>query len=153
VLSAWPVTDELSRPELGYVKQGWDVYRVNDFTPAEIARAADEPEKYSAALVFSTKYDPPTSIFSFGPASDAMDERYFGMHHDLPPAAIAQQLHGMLIWKTEDHQGQWIALLRFTRQIEASVDPPPGSGLAIQPLSSDAANLLTRQIAQRAPTR
>jgi hypothetical protein len=125
VLSAWPVTDELSRPELGYVKQAWDVYRVEDFTAAEMTRAAAEPEKYSAALAFSTKYDPGPSLFSLGPASDAMDEKYFGMHHDLPPEAIAEQLHGALIWKSDDGQGQWMALLRFTRQFEAGVQ---GSG-------------------------
>ena len=130
VLSAWPVTDELSRPELGYVKQAWDVYRLEDFTPAEIARAATEPEKYSAALVFSTKYDPPARFMNMGPASDAMDERFFGMHHDMNPDAIAQQLHGAMIWKKED-QGQWIALLRFERQFEADLDLPPRTGSAV----------------------
>ena len=62
VLSAWPMTDELTRPELGYLKQPYDVYRLEDFTAAQIARAAAEPEKYSAALVFSTKYDPPSPL-------------------------------------------------------------------------------------------
>ncbi len=40
VLSAWPMTDELTRPELGYLKQPYEVYRLEDFTAAEIARAA-----------------------------------------------------------------------------------------------------------------
>jgi hypothetical protein len=123
VLSAWPVTDELTRPELGYVKQPWDVYRLEDFTPEQIQRAAGEPEKYSAALVFSTKYDPPVLGLSLGPKSEALDERYFGLHHDLPPEAIAQQLHGALVWRWEDKgQGQWIALIRFNRQFEARLD-------------------------------
>jgi hypothetical protein len=124
VLTAWPVSDELTRPELGYVKQPWDVYRLEDFTAAQIARAAGEPEKYSAALVFSTKYDPPTLGLSLGPKSEGLDERYFGLHHDLPPEAIAQQLGGGLIWKKED-QGQWIAVLRFNRRFEARLSPDP----------------------------
>jgi len=114
VLTAWPVSDELTRPELGYVKQPWDVYRLEDFTAAQIARAAEEPEKYS-------KYDPPALGLSLGPKSEAMDERYFGLHHDLPPEAIAQQLGGGLIWKKED-QGQWIAVIRFNRQFEARLE-------------------------------
>jgi 4-amino-4-deoxy-L-arabinose transferase-like glycosyltransferase len=118
VLSAWPVTDELSRPELGYLKQPYDVYRLDDFTAAQIARAAAEPEKFSAALVFSTKYDPPTIGLSLGPNGEAMDERYFGLHHDLPPEVIAHQLNGKLVWKNEQ-QGQWIALIGFSRQFEA----------------------------------
>ena len=118
VLTAWPMSDELTRPELGYLKQPYDVYRLEDFTPEQIARAASEPEKYSTALVFSTKYDPPLPLLSLGPRSEAFDKRFFGMHHDLPPEAIAAQLGGALVWKKED-QGQWVALIRFNRQFEA----------------------------------
>ena len=124
VLSAWPMTDELTRPELGYLKQPYDVYRLEDFTAGQIARAAAEPEKYSAALVFSTKYDPPSPLFTLGPGSKALDERFFGLHHDLPPEAIAIELHGALVWKKED-QAQWVALIRFNRQFEAALKMPP----------------------------
>ena len=121
VLSAWPMTDELTRPELGYLKQPYDVYRLEDFTAAQIARAAAEPEKYSAALVFSTKYDPPSPLLSLGRQSEAMDERFFGLHHDLPPEEIARELGGTLVWKKED-QGQWVALIRFNRVLDARVE-------------------------------
>ena len=121
VLSAWPMTDELSRPELGYLKTPYEVYRLEDFTEPQVMRAAEEPEKYSAALVFSTKYDPPSPLFSLGAKSRAMDERFFGLHHDLPPEAIALELHGALVWKKED-QGQWVGLIRFNRQYEARLE-------------------------------
>jgi hypothetical protein len=123
VLSAWPMTDELTRPELGYLKQPYDVYRVEDFTGAQIERAAGEPEKYSAALVFSTKYDPPRPLLSLGAKSAELDERYFGLHHDLPPEVIARELGGDLVWKKED-QGQWVALIRFNRQFQAAMGIP-----------------------------
>jgi 4-amino-4-deoxy-L-arabinose transferase-like glycosyltransferase len=123
VLSAWPMTDELTRPELGYLKQPYDVYRLEDFTRDQIARAAAEPEKYSAALVFSTKYDPSSPLFTLGPKSEALDERFFGLHHDMAPEAIAAALHGTLVWKRED-QGQWVALIRFNRQLEAALRLP-----------------------------
>ena len=123
VLSAWPMTDELTRPELGYLNQPYDVYRLEDFSEPQIARAAAEPEKYSAALVFSTKYDPPSPLFTLGSQSKALDERFFGLHHDLPPEAIAIELHGTLVWKKED-QGQWVALIRFNRQFEAALTLP-----------------------------
>jgi len=123
VLTAWPVSDELTKPELGYLKKPYDVERIEDFTAPQIARAAAEPEKYSTALVFSTKYDPPSSLglLRFGIGGEAVDERYFGLHHDLPPEAIAQQLGGTLIWKREE-RGMWIALIRFNRQFEARVE-------------------------------
>jgi hypothetical protein len=116
----------LTRPELGYLKQPFDVYRLEDFTAAEIARAAAEPEKYSAALVFSTKYDPPPLLANLGLGSEAMDVRFFGLHHDLPPEAIARQLGGELVWKKED-QGQWVALIRFNRQFAARLESLKGS--------------------------
>jgi hypothetical protein len=130
VLSAWPVTDELTRPELGYLSQPFAVTPIEDFSAAQIARAAQEPEKFSAALVFSTKADPSSTFFTLGQASKAMDERYFGLHYDLKPEEIALKLHGTLVWKQEDH-GQWIALIRFNPQLEARAEnlwPKPGTG-------------------------
>jgi hypothetical protein len=123
VLSAWPVTDELSKPELGYVKTPYNVYALEDFTSEQIDRAAGDPGGYSTALVFSTKYDPAYLPFSLGPKSEALDQRYFGLHHDLPPEAIALRLHGNLVWRREDHN-QWIALIRFNRQFEARTREP-----------------------------
>lgn len=123
VLSAWPVTDELSKPELGYVKTAYQVYRIEDFTQEQIERASADPGGYSSALVFSTKYDPSTRLLSLGSKSEALDQRYFGLHHDMPPEAIALRLHGSLIWKRDDHN-QWIALLRFNRQFEAGLQVP-----------------------------
>jgi hypothetical protein len=130
VLTAWPMSDELTRPELGYLKQPFDVYALDDFTAAEIVRAAAEPEKYSAALVFSTKIDPPSPLLSLGAMSRAFDERYFGLHHDLPPESIASQLGGTLVWKQED-RGEWIALIRFNRQFEARVERKENSRLSL----------------------
>ena len=128
VLSAWPMTDELTRPELGYLKQPYAVYPLEDFSAAQIARAAEEPGGYSVALVFSTKYDPQSPLFTLGAKSKAMDERYFGLHHDLLPEEIAHQLGGRVVWRQQD-QGQWVALIRFNRQFDARVEPegnPPG---------------------------
>jgi 4-amino-4-deoxy-L-arabinose transferase-like glycosyltransferase len=121
VLSAWPMTDELTRPELGYVKQPWDVVKIEDFSAQQIGIAAQEPERYSAALVFSTKYDPPSSIFSLGARSEALDEQFFGLHHDLPPEMIAKDLGGTMVWRRDDN-GMWIAVIRFNRQVEARLE-------------------------------
>ena len=117
VLTAWPMSDELKRPELGYVKRQWDVVAIDNFTQEQIDRAAQEEQAYTAALVFSTKYDPPLPW----PGGEALDERYFGLHHDLAPDAIAHQLDGNLIWRS-DNQGMWVALIRFDRAIDARVE-------------------------------
>jgi hypothetical protein len=121
VLTAWPMTDELTRPELGYVTEPWDVFAIDDFSASQIAQAAQEPEKYSAALVFSTKYDPSSMVFTLGKGSRALDERYFGLHHDMPPEAIALELGGALVWQERSH-GMGIALIRFNRPVEAHLE-------------------------------
>ena len=123
VLSAWPVTDELTKPELGYVKEPYPVFPVDDFTSGQIDRAAAEPWNYTTALVFSTKYEPPSPWLSLGRRSQALDERYFGLHHDMTPEAIALRLHGSVVWERNE-TGMWIALIRFSRQLNASSDIP-----------------------------
>jgi hypothetical protein len=122
VLTAWPVSDQLTRPELGYVKEPWQVCRIEDFAAAQIEIAASESEKYSSALVFSTKYDPPLQFFG-SRAEEALNERYFGMHHDLKPEEIARRLKGSLEWE-DAQQGMWVALIRFNRQVEAHLSQP-----------------------------
>ena len=123
VLTAWPVSDSLTKPELGYSPKPWDVVPIDDFSRAQIDKAAAEPEKYSAALVFSTKFEPTGPVVSLGARSTALDEQYFGLHKDLEPEEIALRLHGDLVWESRDH-GMWIALIRFNRQFEAQSTPP-----------------------------
>lgn len=112
VLSAWPMTDALRRPELGYVREPHEVVSIDDFSTASIVQARQQEDSYSAALVFSTKLDPHSSLFSLGGKSKEMDEAYFGLHEDLPPATIARALNGEIVWQKQDH-GLWIALIRF----------------------------------------
>jgi hypothetical protein len=116
VLTAWPVSDELTRPELGYVKTAVDVDRLEDFTAVQIAKAAQSPSSYSAALVFSTKEDPPPLPFHL--SNPAMEEQYFGLHHDLSPSQIARELGGDIVWQRTDGL-EWAAVLRFPRAVEA----------------------------------
>jgi 4-amino-4-deoxy-L-arabinose transferase-like glycosyltransferase len=112
VLTAWPASDELSRPELGYVERPFRVEVLPDFTAVSLATAAQHPERYQAALVFNTKYDPAKVGLSAGRISDEADRRYFGMHHDLGPEEAARALGGRLAWRDED-RGQWIGLIGF----------------------------------------
>jgi hypothetical protein len=114
VLTAWPGTDELTKPELGYVRKPMAVVKIENFSLAEIQKAAQTAEPYSVAFAFSTKYDPPNLPFSLGPKSEELDARFFDFHHDLNPPSIARLLDGQLVWEGENH-GQWAAVLHFDR--------------------------------------
>jgi len=114
VLTAWPVADELTKPELGYVKQPMRVEEIDNFSVDAVRQAAEGPRSWSVALAFSTKYDPPRLPFAFGRQGEAWDRRYFDFHHDLPPGLIARVLGGAVVWGAA-RKGEWVAVLRFER--------------------------------------
>lgn len=114
VLTAWPDSDALRKPILGYVKHPIAVFPIEDFTAAQIAVAAREPGRYDVALVFSTKYEPPHWNLQLGPRDAAINREYFGAYHDLDPAQIASILGGKIVWQ-EHEKGLWAAVLCFDR--------------------------------------
>jgi hypothetical protein len=123
VLTAWPATDELSKPELGYVSTSIPVVAIDNFSLAQVQKAAQSNEPYTAALLFSTKYDPPNLPFSLGRRNEAIDMRYFDFHHDLSPTVVARILDGRVTWQA-GHKGQWAAVLHFDRAQEAELRAP-----------------------------
>ena len=84
ILTAWPASDELNRPFLGYVAQPLTVVRVENFSAEEILRAQQQPESFDAVVAFSTKYEPPRSLFRRIPGWTRVQTRYFDFHQDLP---------------------------------------------------------------------
>jgi hypothetical protein len=119
VLTAWPVSDELTRPELGYVKTPYDVDRLEDFTAAQIVKAAQTPADYSVALVFSTKVE--SAPLPFHLDSAAVEEKYFGLHHDLSAIEIATSLNGEIVWRSASDGLEWAALIRFNHPVDAGL--------------------------------
>jgi 4-amino-4-deoxy-L-arabinose transferase-like glycosyltransferase len=119
VLTAWTATDELSKPFLGYVPAAIDVTAIEDFSFPQIQRAQQAPETYDVALVFNTKYVPKKQMWMPGFWRRAQ-EKYFGLHADLPPQAVAQMLGGTIVF-SEERGGQWVAVLVFDRVRSASL--------------------------------
>ncbi len=114
ILTAWPASDELTKPELGYVKKPLAVVTVPNFSLDEIQKVAASPEDFSVGFAFSTKYDPPRLMLDLGARNEALDTRFFDFHRDLAPGAIAHLLGGSVVWR-EDRQGEWAAVLHFNR--------------------------------------
>jgi hypothetical protein len=116
VLTAWPASDELTRPWLGYVNanasQPFRVVRIEDFSVSQIDMAARARDRFDVALVFSTKYQPPHPLLGIEnwDAWRRIKEKFFGYHRDLLPEEIAQRLGGTLAYSKEQN-GQWIAVI------------------------------------------
>jgi 4-amino-4-deoxy-L-arabinose transferase-like glycosyltransferase len=123
VLTAWPATDELSRPFLGYVTKPVKVAAIQNFTLEQIQLAARQPESFDAALFFATKYEPPRRIPPPAFWKHAQKE-YFDDHADLPAATAARILGGDIVWKNE-RLPLWAAIATFQRARNASLSLPP----------------------------
>ncbi len=120
VLTAWPASDELTRPWLGYVNFSsnagppFRVLRIEDFSASQIDVAARARDQFDVALVFSTKYQPPHPLFENWEAWQRIKEKFFGYHRDLLPEDIAQRLGGTIAYHKE-RNGQWIAVIAVDR--------------------------------------
>jgi hypothetical protein len=128
VLTAWPASDELSRPWLGYVAPPFPVVRIEDFTAAQVALASFAHGQFDVALVFSTKYQPSHPLLEGWAPWQKIKERFFGYHHDLSSDEIARILGGKIVYRKKT-SGQWIAVIAFDQDKEqnAHVGLPNGS--------------------------
>ena len=110
VLTAWPATDELSHPYLGYTRVPVRVVPIEDFSAPQLLAAARDPSQFDLALLFSTKYEPAHDLFRGSGLWLRWQRRFFGYHHDLSPETAAEILGGRILFR-ESRNGQWIALI------------------------------------------
>jgi len=126
VLTAWPASDELTRPYLGYVSRPLDVLRIEDFTVEHLIAANELPAGFDVALVFSTKYESPYPWLERWRIWREWETRYFGFHRDVPPRVAAQILGGRLVYE-EQKKGQWVGVIVVERIEEARAGLTPHS--------------------------
>jgi len=110
VLTAWPASDELTRPWLGYSTRPMRVVRIEDFSLEQVLSAADLRSNFDVALVFSTKYEPAHPLLERWQEWTKMKQRFFGYERDLPAEAAARILGGRIIF-SQQRKGQWVAVI------------------------------------------
>ena len=115
VLTAWPASDELTRPWLGFVTRPVQVVRIENFSLDQVLSAAEFRDHFEVALVFSTKYEPRNPLLDRWSRWTEWKRRFFGYHRDLPPAAAARVLDGKIVY-SEERAGQWIAVIEMQRR-------------------------------------
>jgi hypothetical protein len=114
-LTAWPGSDEMTRPWLGYVTRPVQVVRIEDFSLEEVLSAAEFRSHFEVALAFSTKYEPAHPLLNRWKAWEELKRRFFGFHRDLPPGAVAHILGGRVVF-SEERKGQWVAVIEMERE-------------------------------------
>ncbi len=139
VLTAWPVSAELFRPELGYTDRWFRVVSLENFSAPELAKAAQQPGRYDTALVFTTHYVSPAFRRFLQSNPTSWRGRRYAADLDLTPAQIAGALGGRVVWQ-DDRYGEWAAVLRFPRSYNARfAAPAKPSGYAFPSVSSGVA--------------
>jgi 4-amino-4-deoxy-L-arabinose transferase-like glycosyltransferase len=122
VLTAWTATDELTKPFLGYVSQPLRITRIEDFSAEQLATAAQSPETFNVALVFSTKNEPDRQLLLRWSWWRGLSEKYFGYHRDLRPETAALVLNGKIVWEGKRGR-QWAAVIECPRAMLAKGTP------------------------------
>jgi hypothetical protein len=124
VLTAWPASDELTRPYLGYVTRPMRVFRIEDFSVEQVSAVSELRSNFEVALVFSTKYQPAHPWFGTWRRWQQWKTQFFGYHRDLPPAAAAQVLGGRLVYNDIRH-GQWVGVIEIEQVEQAQIFEKP----------------------------
>jgi hypothetical protein len=110
VLTAWPATDELSKPYLGYVPAPLSVIPVENFSRSYAGSVASGKRSYELVYAFSTKYQPSFNLLNRVPMWEEMEIRFFGYHRDITPGEAARLFRGKVVF-SDQRAGQWIAVI------------------------------------------
>ncbi len=127
VLTAWPASDELTKPELGYVQRPLKVVRIENFSAPQVLLAAHGTGEFDVAFLFSTEYEPPRDLLARFPWWERTQARWFGFHRDLPPEVAAQLLGGRIVDRSA-RNGLWMAVVDMQHAQDAEVRKPAISG-------------------------
>jgi len=124
VLTAWPASDELTRPWLGYVTRPVQVVRIEDFSLEQVMSAAEARQRFDVAFVFSTKYEPAHPLLDRWREWTELKHKFFGYERDLPAAAAAQILGGHIVF-SDARNGQRVAVIELEKSeiLDAKVLP------------------------------
>ena len=140
VLTAWPGSDELNRPFLGYVKQPMTVVRVENFTLGQMLAAAQQRQAFDAVFIFNTKYEPPRNLLTRIRWWNDIQRRFFDYHEDMFPKQVAMMMNGRVVWQ-ESKGGQWAAVIMLDRAQNARSRAPAPAVNSADPVSNFPARL------------
>ncbi len=110
VLTAWPATDELSKPYLGYVSAPLRVVPVENFSRQHADAASQGQRNYDLVLAFSTKHQPSFNLLDRVRMWEDLESRFFGYYRDLKPEEATRLCRGKVVF-SEQRGGQWVAVI------------------------------------------
>jgi len=107
ILTAWPATDELTEPRLGYVARRLEVVPIESFAPGDVAAARDG--SFDLLYLYSRKWEPPGNWMTRFPAWLRMQERYFDYRPQASFEDLAARYHLRPVAEFQ-RRGQWVRI-------------------------------------------
>jgi hypothetical protein len=104
VATAWPLSAELSKPELGYVKTPHTVRELRDFTEYSVASLEKGPVEL--IVLFSRQWDPPGNLLR-NVIVRKLWTRFFSYESQVAPFEVDERFHMKTVGAWFNH-GQWI---------------------------------------------
>ncbi len=115
ILTAWPASDELNRPFLGYINRPLRVIPVRGFAAADFSGITSE--SFDLLYLYSRKWEPSNNWLARFPTLEKLEERYF----DYAPTIRKETLvarYRLKLFKEFERRGQWVRI--YSRQYAVS---------------------------------
>ncbi|MDE3179976.1 MAG: glycosyltransferase family 39 protein, partial [Acidobacteriota bacterium] len=141
ILTAWPATDELKTPFLGYVSRPLPVAAVTDFARGSFSK----PPRFDVLYLYSRQWSPRWNLLTaFGPFR-TFRQRFYDAPPQADPAKLAARFHLEFLQEFTS-RGQWVRLYASERfvsalagtEISSKTAHSVGAGPAARTLNSDA---------------
>ena len=107
ILTAWPASDELARPILGYIHQPLNVVAVEGFGRHEFQRVS--PESFDCVYLYSRRWEPSNNWLRRFPWLQRLQQRYFEYQPQIPEQELAERYHLRLLASFERRR-QWVRI-------------------------------------------
>jgi hypothetical protein len=104
ILTAWPATDELGRPFLGYVRHTLRTVPLEGFTARGFEKVS--PDGFDLLYVYSRKWEPPNNWLPRVPVFLRAQERHFGYAPQVSDEELVSRYQLRLLQRFE-RRGQW----------------------------------------------
>lgn len=114
ILTAWPATDELKEPSLGYVTRPLNVRSVDRFT----SKALEAPPEFDLLYLYSREWNPRWNVLNFWPFP-ALRGRFYSYIPPVSPAMLAARFHLRLV-REYSERGQWVRIYESQHREAAS---------------------------------
>ncbi len=107
ILTAWPATDELTMPSLGYVRAPLRVVPVQGFMPGDFMQVSSQ--SFDLIYLYSRRWEPPGNWVTRFPTLLRVEERYFNYHPQVEVQTLVNHYHLRLLAEME-RRGQWVRI-------------------------------------------